>query len=329
MKKTITRLAALGLAAALLTGCSSTTGTDPAPGGSAETPRIAFVTPGASFDFFAYMAAAARKTAEENGATVDVLDGNFDVSKMSELLTTAVAQNYDVIMTLGHPGLVPAVLDANQAGIPVVNYDARLDGADVYAHIASDNVAMGRQIGDYVAERIGEQDAHILILGYPPSASDANRAEGFHAAFEGKANVTFDELQPANTPSLEEAQKLMKDVLVRMPKGEIDYIFATSAGNGLGALAAVQTAGRDEIQIVSVDAEDGQLEALKTSPSYLATIAQDGIAIGTTSTKAALAALKGEKMGTINVPTILVTRDNVDQYAADLSAAKAELAAYK
>ncbi|MEA5055631.1 MAG: sugar ABC transporter substrate-binding protein, partial [Propionicimonas sp.] len=330
-KKQALKGLALAVAATLLAACSpagvpSTEAGEPSS--SSGQPRLAFVSPAASLDFLAYMAAAARKTGEENGAIVDVTDGKFEIAKNAELITTAVAQGYDAILTTGSDGVIPAVEEANAAGIPVVNFDARINGGEFVAWVGSDHEAMGRQAGEYMREQIGDSQAKILIVGFTVSSTQA-RMKGFRSAFDGATNVTIDEVMPANMDSVEESQKLMNDVLVRKPKGEIDYIFATGQGPALGSLAAMETAGRNEIKVVSCDSEDGQFDAMRKSSSYLATVAQDPITIGTKSIEAALAGIKGEKQGDVPVPAILVTKDGLDQYTADWAAAKASVEAWK
>ena len=180
MKKLIALLMAammiLGLAA-----CNDGTGSSPAAANDASAPaqesaapadkdagpvRIAFISPAMHYDFFAYLAAAAKKTAEENGAQIDVFDAKEDFTQVAEFISHAVAQKYDVICTAGFEPIIPAVAEANAAGIPLINFDARLMGpGDFYARVSSDNKELGKLDGEYVRGLI-EQRTDTSAVGF-------------------------------------------------------------------------------------------------------------------------------------------------------------------
>lgn len=104
---------------------------------------------------------------------------------------------------------------------------------------------------------------------------------------------------------------------------------AVIAGVALGALASVSSAGREDIALVGIDNEEGQLNALKDGRYYKATVAQDSYSIGEEAMNAALSAIDGKKTGDVVVPGILVTADNVEEYLTDDQAKKDELEEYK
>ena len=50
----------------------------------------------------------------------------------------------------------PSIKEANEAGIPVINYDSFIEGAEVYARVGSGNKDMGKTAGEYAADMLKE-----------------------------------------------------------------------------------------------------------------------------------------------------------------------------
>ena len=103
--------------------------------------RIAFISPANQFDFFVYIGAEIKKIGEEKGVQVDMFDAALDVNKEADLMSQAVLQEYDAIIVgpVDTEALVPSIKEANDAGIPVINYDSFVEGAEVYARVGSGN----------------------------------------------------------------------------------------------------------------------------------------------------------------------------------------------
>lgn len=363
------RLLAVALTAAMaitsLSGCSNGTetgntgaaaqagtkqeaGTDGEDGGKTEAAqsgadntgdvggakRIALISPAQHYDFFVYLCAGAKKKADELGVQLDVFDGQEDFPMVGEYISHCVAQGYDAICTGGFEAIIPAAKEANAAGIPMVNFDARLESDEVEfaARVASDNGAVGetnaRFILDEISKRTDKDKFVIYYINFMSSASNTQRCAGFVKAFDGVDNVELREIVPS-AGTVEATQSLIDDLLISQPRGSIDYIFGSSAGMGVGALASVTMAGRDEIGILSVDDEQGLLDALQTDGPFLATVAQNAADIGAQTVEAAVMAIDGESAGDIKVPVRIITKENVKQDIEEQSALKKELEAYK
>ena len=107
--------------------------------------RIAFISPANQFYFFVYIGAEIKKIGEEKGVQVDMFDAALDVNKEADLMSQAVLQEYDAIIVgpVDTEALVPSIKEANDAGIPVINHDSFVEGAEVYARVGSGNKEMG------------------------------------------------------------------------------------------------------------------------------------------------------------------------------------------
>lgn len=296
--------------------------------------RIAFISPANQFDFFVYIGAEIKKIGEEKGVQVDMFDAALDVNKEADLMSQAVLQEYDAIIVgpVDTEALVPSIKEANDAGIPVINYDSFVEGAEVYARVGSGNKEMGALAGEYAAkmlkEKNGEVKGNVIVLSYPALETMNQRNAGFIEAMKEYPDVVIKE-KTVEECTAEGGQKLTDNLLIANPEGSLDIIYGSNAGVALGALASVSSADRKDVSLVGIDNEEGQLNALKDGSFYKATIAQDSYSIGEKAMEAAIAAIEGEKTGDVVVPGILVTADNVEEYLADDQAKKDELKAYK
>ena len=296
--------------------------------------KVAYISAANQFDFFVYIGAEIKKVGEENGVQVDMFDAALDVSKEADLMSQAILQKYDAIIVgpVDTQALIPSIKEANEAGIPVINYDSFIEGAEVYARVGSGNKDMGKTAGEYAAdmpkEKYGEVKGNVIVLSYPALETMNQRNEGFIEALKEYPDVTIKE-ETVEECTAEGGQKLTDNLLIANPEGTLDIIYGSNAGVALGALASVSSAGREDIALVGIDNEEGQLNALKDGRYYKATVAQDSYSIGEEAMNAALSAIDGKKTGDVVVPGILVTADNVEEYLTDDQAKKDELEEYK
>ena len=296
--------------------------------------KVAYISAANQFDFFVYIGAEIKKVGEENGVQVDMFDAALDVSKEADLMSQAILQKYDAIIVgpVDTQALIPSIKEANEAGIPVINYDSFIEGAEVYARVGSGNKDMGKTAGEYAAdmlkEKYGSVKGNVIVLSYPSLETMNQRNEGFIEALKEYPDVTIKE-ETVEECTAEGGQKLTDNLLIANPEGTLDIIYGSNAGVALGALASVSSAGREDIALVGIDNEEGQLNALKDGRYYKATVAQDSYSIGEEAMNAALSAIDGKKTGDVVVPGILVTADNVEEYLTDDQAKKDELEEYK
>lgn len=295
--------------------------------------KVAFISASNQYDFFVYMGAKVKQVCEKYGIKVDTFDAKADVTKETDLMSQAVLQKYDAIIMgpVDTEALVTSVEEANEAGIPVINYDSFMD-ADVYARIGSSNLELGKQAGeyavDYLKDKNGEAKGNIVILSFPALETMNSRISGFKEALKDYPDITVSE-KAVKQCDAENGQLMTENLLTANQKGSLDIVFGANAGVVIGANAAVNSAGRDDVGVIGIDDEEGELDAISDGGTFLATVAQDGITIGEQSIAAACKAMKGEKTGDVIVPGILITKENVKEYLEKDNARKDELEAYK
>ena len=295
--------------------------------------RVAFMLRTQQLDFYSFMAAAAKKRAEELGITLDVYDAQGELTQSDADFEQVISLGYDLIITDGEESLITSILEANKAEIPVINVDMLLDEAEFIARITSDNTGMGVRLGEFaiehLEEKFGEPKGTVYYLVSPGSPIQSVRADGFLSVMENYPNIELKELiLESYLP--EPTQRQVDDLLIREKKGNIDMIMGANSGGSLGALASVTSAGRNEIAVIGIDDEEGQLMALQDSANpYLATMAQSSTAIGKISVDAANDYLvNGTITGDVQVPCEFVTKDTVMDYIKATDDEKKSLESY-
>jgi len=283
---------------------------------SAE-PKIAVITPylaqpGTQFYVEGFKAAAAKDNWE-----VNVIDTAGDVAAVVSRLEDAVNQKVDAIVINVDPAQVNAGLQvAKDAGIPVFGMDS---GADplLVTNVTSNGYAMAAETSVYVANRIGGAGNVVMFVfdAFPPVQVRGVIAD---AVFKNFPDIkVLDRVTPdVQDGGIADSRAKMEAILAAHPeKGSIAAVWAAWDQPALGALQAIEAAGRtgEGIVIVGMDANPQAREAIAAGGNFEASVAQDFVGIGAATADAIARHLKGEtiKQNVIYVPTKLVTAANV------------------
>ncbi|WP_084105706.1 substrate-binding domain-containing protein [Demequina sp. NBRC 110056] len=324
---------------ALLAGCSSDDGdsdggTDEggestaAPGdngGSGETVVIGFSGPAADHGWLGAINSAALAQADMyDDVDLRVAEGTNDAALQISQVEQFVNEGVDAIVLLPTDGaaLTEAAINAMNAGIPVINVDREFSSTEAArVTILGDNYGMGVSAGTYICEQLeGQSDAVVAeIAGIDSLPLTQDRTAGFNDAL-AECGLSVSARVAADF-TIAGGQEVTAQLLSANP--EIDAIWNHDDDQGIGVLAAIDEAGRDEFFMVggagslnamnAIAAGDSVLEATVIYPS---TQAADGIAL-------ARLVAQGGNMGDLASPGVphrivldapVVTADNVDDY---------------
>ena len=184
-----------------------------------------------------------------------------------------------------------AIAVANQKKLPVITLDRAANKGQVIAHIASDNTAGGEMAGNYIAEKLGKGAKIIQLEGIAGTSAARERGAGF-----AKAAQAHDFKILASQPADFDRSKglnVMENLLTAQP--EVQGVFAQNDEMALGALRAIQAAGKKNLVLVGFDGTDDGVKAVKGG-KMAATIAQQPEKIGEIGVQTADKVLKGEKV---------------------------------
>ncbi|MDI9371152.1 MAG: ribose ABC transporter substrate-binding protein RbsB [Synergistaceae bacterium] len=256
--------------------------------------------------FFVTLKEGAEEAAEKAGVKLVILDAQDDSARMTAAMEDLVQQKVDAILVnpTDSDAVVPSIMKANEAGIPVLTIDRGASGGKVACHVASDNVAGGVMAGEFLAEKLGGEGKVVELVGIPGTSAARDRGEGFNEAMKNFAGIQIVASQAADF-SRDKGLKVFENILQAQP--EIDGVFAHNDEMILGAVEAAEAAGRTGIVFVGFDAVDDAVAAVKEG-KLAATVAQQPAMIGATGVEKAAALLEGEELPEfIPVPLQLVT----------------------
>ncbi len=258
--------------------------------------------------FFVDLKEGAEEAAEELGIVLIIADGRNDTNVQFSDIEDFIAREVDVIIVnpVDSEAIVPVVEAVNEAGIPVITVDRGAADGEIISHIASDNIAGGKMAGEHIIDLTGGSGKVVELEGIPGTSAARERGEGFNAAMDAVAGITVIARHEAGFDRAK-GMSVMEDILEAHP--EIDAVFAHNDEMALGALKAIQAAGRaDEIIVVGFDATNCAVDAVKEG-SMAATVAQKPRSMGQIALETAKEVLDGRSVEKyIPVDLVLVTK---------------------
>jgi ABC-type sugar transport system substrate-binding protein len=327
----ISRLVLVGAALSLVFGLGSTAAQDATPTAGMSVEEIAAVKADQPYkllavvktlsnEYWQTMERGYQDAAAEKGVTIDVLSvpTEQDTEQQLNQLQTALAQGYDAIMVspITPANLIPALVAANQAGIPIINVDERVDpaaaeaaGAKLTSVIASDNRDAGARAAQYMIDNIPDGGKVAIIEGKAGNQSGLDRKEGFQEAIEAAGNFEIVASQPADWDQ-QRALDAATNILQANP--DLVGLYAANDTMALGVVEAARAAGKlDQVVIIGTDAIPAALAAVQAGDME-GTVAQFPAEEARIATSLAILALQGQPVeGFIPSPIELITKDNV------------------
>jgi ribose transport system substrate-binding protein len=323
-------------AAVLLAGCTGNTPASSGGGGggsnaasanddTGKTVTIGFSAPAADHGWMSGITNAAKAQADKYGdVKLVVAEGTNDVSTQISQVETFINDKVDAIVLLPFDGaaMTPVALKAMQAGIPVINVDREFSSPfAARATILGDNYGMGVSAGTYVCSQLkGKPNAVVAeIAGIDSLPLTQDRSRGFADALGDCGLKVSNRVAAAFT--VESGESAASNLLQAAP--HIDALWNHDDDQGVGVLAAISNANRNEFFMVggagsanamrSIQAGDSVLKATVIYPS---TQAADGVKMARllVQNKALSDLVENEVPRKITLNAPVVTKDNVDQY---------------
>jgi ribose transport system substrate-binding protein len=266
--------------------------------------------------YFIGISKTVERGAQRDGNEVSVTDAKGDAAALTSNVEDLLAKDVDGIIISGGPlEAAPAALNAiAQKGIPVVLVDRKFQSGDYTSWVGPDNEAIGRQDGEYIADRLGGRGKVAIIRGGPADNSiGLARTDGVKSVLEGTA------IEVVVAPDFGEwgsdgGLRVMENLLAK--NSDIDAVFCENDSMCLGAQKAINDAGRSrEILIAGVDGQKEALAAIRRGGNYEVTGLNDAITMGDAAYARLIELLGGrEAEKDTVVPSPQITRANVDEY---------------
>ncbi|HEV2122503.1 MAG TPA: substrate-binding domain-containing protein, partial [Chloroflexota bacterium] len=227
-----------------------------------------------------------------------------------------------IIINVGPAQVAAGLQTAAAAGVPVFGMDAGSDPLLV-SNVTSNAYAMASETATYVVDRLDGQ-GNVVMFVFDPYPPVQKRGVVADAIFENTPDISIiDRITPdVADGGIADSRSQMEAVLAANPEpGSISAVWAAWDQPALGALQAIQAAGREGegIVIVGIDANPQALDAIEAGGNFEASVAQDFQGIGATTADLVEQYLAGDEIvqRVVYVPTTLVTSGNVGEFSGE------------
>jgi D-xylose transport system substrate-binding protein len=173
---------------------------------------------------------------EAAGVEADIQNANGDVAQFQTIAEGMITAGVDVmlIVNLDSESGSAVISKANDAGIPVIDYDRLTLGGGAEYYVSFDNVAVGTAIGEGLVKCLaddGVTEGPVALLNGSPTDNNATLfKEGYEAAvLDAGFTVTADQSVPDwdNT----QAGTIFEQMFT---EADGDFVGVASANDGLG-----------------------------------------------------------------------------------------------
>ncbi|MBC7272731.1 MAG: substrate-binding domain-containing protein [Streptomyces sp.] len=323
-------------AGALLAGCTSNESSDDKDKADNNQPAaddqpgkqvtIGFAGPQADHGWLnAINDNAKSRAGKYSDVTLEITEGSNDTAQQIGQIETLINKKVDVLVVLPADGkaLTQVGLKAMRAGIPVINLDRIFNSPQAYrCWIGGDNYGMGLNAGHYIGEKLKDKpNARVIELaGLDNLELTQQRTQGFDDALKNYPNIKKVARQAAEF-TVESGQAKMAQLL--QAQSNFDALWNHDDDQGVGALRAIEQAGRDDFLMVggagalsafqAIEADNSVLKATVLYPPTMAASAID-LARALGQGKGVGGMAEFEIPASITLYSAVVDKDNVGQY---------------
>ena len=264
---------------------------------------------------------------------VVVQDGKGDQAEQTNQIQNFITQKYDVlILNLVQASSAPEITDmCKEAGIPVVYINREPDATEEErweseglnaTYVGCDARQSGTYQGEEILETANKGDinsdgkvSYIMIQGDPENVDAQYRTE-FSVKALTDAGMEVEELSKQRGDwDQAKAQQIAQDALNQYGD-KIEVIFCNNDAMALGALQAIEAAGRkvnEDIYLVGVDALTEAVQNV-IDGKQTGTVFNNHFAQAQAASDIAVKFLNGEKVDAVNMVNYeKVTKDNAQE----------------
>ncbi len=255
------KLTGLAVAAAVTVGSFATAG-------MTQNISMAFIVKDMTNPYYWRMGEGAKRAADELGIDLSYVSAEFngDIEGQIAVFEAEMVKGHDAIVLVPMNGtaLIPKVMEANSAGIPIITADTRVDDgpAMVETFVGLDEQTSFAGMAQWVVDQLGGTGKVAILEGFRGSSTAELRLRGMMDVFNANPGIEVVASIAADWDT-EKGLKASEDILQANP--DVDAIIGSNDLMALGAVQAVKGAGKlDDIIIVGDDAIPAALAALRS-----------------------------------------------------------------
>jgi ABC-type sugar transport system substrate-binding protein len=212
-----------------------------------------------------------QETAEACGWDLVSTDAAGSAAKQVSDVDSMIAQGIDVLFLppREEKPLLPAVMKAQAAGIPTFLVDRSVDpnvakaGEHYIAFLGSDFVDQGRRVAEWTIENFkGDKGVIVELEGTTGSSPANDRKKGFDEAIAADDRFEIVASQSGDF-ARDQGRQVMETLLQSHP--DVNIVYAHNDEMAIGAIQALELAGRkpgEDVLVVSIDGTRDALQAI-------------------------------------------------------------------
>jgi simple sugar transport system substrate-binding protein len=270
VKRTFAAVIGIAAVTAAVAACGSGKAPEGGGGGAGGATTLGFAQVGAESGWRTANTQSIKTAAQAAGIDLKFADANGEQEKQISAIRSFIQQGVDVIAfsPVVRTGWDAVLLEAKNSKIPVILTDRAIDTQekDVYkTFIGADFVEEGKRAGTWVADQYAGAPGQVDIVqleGTTGADPAIDRDTGFKQGISSNPNLRIVASQTGDF-TRSGGKQVMEALLKSTPK--IDVVFAQNDDMGLGAMEAIEAAGKvpgKDIKIVAVDATHDGMQAL-------------------------------------------------------------------
>lgn len=290
------------------------------PAAAQETTVIGVSIPAATHGWAGGMNFHAQQAVERLEQTYENLDFVLTTAsdpgqQVNDIEDMVAARGIDALVVLpfeSEPLTAPVAAVADKGvWVTVVDRGLSQEGIeDLY--VAGDNPGFGRVAGDYFVQQMPEGGKIVVLRGIPTTI-DNERVDAFQQAVDG-SGVEILGMEHGNW-NRDDAFTVMQDFLSKY--SQIDAVWAADDDMAVGALAAIEQSGREDVRFVlggagmkemvkRVSDGDSMVPANVTYPPAMVATAIEMTALNFVS--------DAPVSGRFIIGSVLIDKDNADRF---------------
>lgn len=288
------------------------------PEGGAEGKSVIYIING-DHPYLTALTNGAQMVADAYGMELTVLSPNFDIAVQNQMLDEAIVEEPDMIILipLDAKVAVQQVRKVNQAGIPIL-LSNMLPEADAMKYVIGwtgpDDWGQFRMLARAVADKMGKKGGIAFLQHVPGGSPYFARCWGPISEMAVYApDIKVLDMQAPGFKA-EESMRVVSDWITRFGDDLNAIIAADDSAQAVGAIEAVQKAGREDIVIAAAGNAQVGMENIKAGNMYAETY-QNPEKDGAIAVKTAADWFNGKEIPpVVYMPKHVITPDDVEDF---------------
>lgn len=299
--------------------------------GDAKGKKVLLVESFAAHPYVATIAKSFRERAEQRGMEVTVVAAGLDAALQAQQIDDGIARKFDFIAVqpVSEQGVVPALVRAKQANIPVmiINNTPKDGTENLYlTFVGQDQNEMGRMAGEIVAKALkasGRDGGKVaLITGALSEGIGPRRVAGFREAMKAVPKVEVVAVEDGHWDTAT-SERIAGQLYARFAAtGGLDAVYGMADNQAVAAIRAAEAAnitvgtGPKQMIVVGGNCLKEGLDAIRAGKMY-GTLTQIPTEVGNHAADVIADYFAGKKPPKMSLlPVDAITKANVDQWAA-------------